>query len=494
MKKIIEIIRNKEILKKILMIFLITYPIFDITFFYNSYTTLFRIFIISLIFILVVSLEKIDKRQLKFFLVYAFAILIYFICQQINAINFKSLVPGNFNYSIINEIEQLIKLCMPILLVYILKYIKFNTKEIILIIKSWIIIICGSIIITNLFEISMSSYSSEIIKGNIFDWFSSKYIYSELASIGYFKYANQITAILICVLPILYYFVIEGKLKIFYLIMTMLTLLLLGTRISNIGGILVLVVLVCLSLFFKLFKKQRLEKGIIFKCLLIILVYMMFLPFSPTASRSQIYNLIGNNERKLYALEENNKSFDEINSIDNTIINQKKEFIEKNYLEYKINPNFILNSYPYQYDVEFWYNIMQLEESKRIDYRFLETEMVRRVVEINDNKLDILFGITNTRVKNIFNIERDFILQYYSYGIVGSILILGIYFIILTKKIIKVKKNCSFFNIISLSVIVLFLLICLMSRKYIKPNIDTDYDHINIINGKFTQKGKNIQN
>ena len=79
---------------------------------------------------------------------------------------------------------------------------------------------------------------------------------------------------------------------------------------------------------------------------------------------------------------------------------------------------------------------------------------------INNNKYDKLFGITYTRVQNIFNIEKDFIMQYYSLGIIGIIIFILPYFIILGYCIIKIllnkfKKNNLY---LLLSIIIIFML------------------------------------
>ena len=66
-----------------------------------------------------------------------------------------------------------------------------------------------------------------------------------------------------------------------------------------------------------------------------------------------------------------------------------------------------------------------------IIYRYIETSIIKRVVEINNNPMDIFFGITNVRLQNIFNIERDFVVQYYALGIIGTILVFAPYFILL---------------------------------------------------------------
>ena len=90
------------------------------------------------------------------------------------------------------------------------------------------------------------------------------------------------------------------------------------------------------------------------------------------------------------------------------------QYIEDNYESKQLHEQFLLENYPYKYDPEFWYNFLQKDISLTTDYRYIETSMVKRVVEINNNPLDKWLGITNTRLQNIFNIEQDFVVQYYA--------------------------------------------------------------------------------
>ena len=92
--------------------------------------------------------------------------------------------------------------------------------------------------------------------------------------------------------------------------------------------------------------------------------------------------------------------------------------------------NFILNSYSFEKDPYFWYTIMKLPLRDRVNYRNLETRMLERVKEINNNTYDDLFGITFTRMSNIFDLERDFLSHYYTLGLFGLCLFLFPYLII----------------------------------------------------------------
>ena len=82
-----------------------------------------------------------------------------------------------------------------------------------------ILLISGSIVITNFLGIAYNSYGYEQIADNFFSWFSNhNYLFNQLASKGFFELANQIVAILILYLPLVIYFLIK-KFNIFNLIM-----------------------------------------------------------------------------------------------------------------------------------------------------------------------------------------------------------------------------------------------------------------------------------
>lgn len=81
--------------------------------------------------------------------------------------------------------------------------------------------------------------------------------------------------------------------------------------------------------------------------------------------------------------------------------------------------------------------------------RLIEQKMLNQVLKTNNNKLDKWLGISYVRETNIFNLERDFIAQTYSLGLIGMIIFVGIYLVILIyagfKWIIN-SQNRSFLN------------------------------------------------
>ena len=437
--------------KRLLLILLCIYPIFSLEIFYNNFATLIQIVFITIFLLWTFFINKDSRKNIKYLIFYVIVLLIYGIFHHLNALDFHSLVPGDFHYNYIDEILYLVKMSIPVFFIYLMYYSNLEKEDYRKVIKSWIILIGGSIIITNILGISLSSYNNEVIKGSIFSWFSNNYIYNELASKGFFMYANQIACLLVVLIPLDAYFFFEDKLNILYMAIIMLAALMLGTRVSNLGSIMVLIASILAYMFFGILKKEKLQWKKLGLCGIIVIIYASILPFSPTFSRYEVYD---------YLMPKSIKGL--VASTADTYISDI-EYIKNHYEEKLINENFILNSYPYEYDPEFWLGILNEPINKRADYRYLEISMVKRVVEINDNKNDIWLGITNDRIQNIFNIERDYVLQYYAFGIIGCILFLGIYLILWILSIVKLIKKFNYFKTSIVASITLLLLIAYLT-------------------------------
>ena len=116
-------LKINNIINKILIIFLIIQPIFDIKIFYNSISTLIRVIIISALFAYYFFTSK--NKNKYYLLIYPLLLVVYFIFHHINASSFNSLVPGDFNYSILKEALYFVKMISPFLLIYFLINQKF---------------------------------------------------------------------------------------------------------------------------------------------------------------------------------------------------------------------------------------------------------------------------------------------------------------------------------------------------------------------------------
>ena len=428
-----------SLMHKILIVFLIIQPIFDIKFFYNSISTLIRVIVIFTLFFYYFFTSK--NKHKFWILIYPALLGIYFIFHHINALNFYSLVPGNFDYSIIEEALYFVKMLSPFMLIYCIYKASLTKDTIISIMKYLVLIISLVIIISNLFVFSYGSYSDAIIKANFLEWFNpnSDYSYRDLASKGLFEFGNQIAAILIMFLPFMIYSALDKSKFMNWLIVVLnaFSLFLLCTRVSVLGVFIVFAYTIFTCCFINFIRKQHFG----FKCyipiIVILLVYSLLLPINPMFNRlaeretvietfkeesEEPNNLVDNSVPDGNIINNEIPSIKQAISNDNTnnempivgTSNYMIQYIEDNYEAKQLHEQFLLENYPYKYDPEFWYNFLQKDISLTTDYRYIETSMVKRVVEINNNPFDKWLGITNTRLQNIFNIEQDFVVQYYA--------------------------------------------------------------------------------
>ena len=251
-------LKINDLINKILIIFLLIQPIFDLKFFYNSISTLIRVIIILALFVYYFFTSK-EKTKYWLFL-YPLTIGIYFIFHHLNALHFTSLVPGDFNYSVFKEALYFVKMMSPFLLIYCIYKSSMSSDKILSIIKSLTLTISLIIVVSNLLLFSYGSYSDSIIKANFFEWFNSNshYTYQDLASKGLFEFANQISAILIMFLPFIIYNAFYNRKcsDWFALILNVFALILLCTKVSVLG-ILVVFVYTMFAFFFISFIQKK---------------------------------------------------------------------------------------------------------------------------------------------------------------------------------------------------------------------------------------------
>lgn len=127
-------LKINNLINKILIIFLLIQPIFDLKFFYNSISTLIRVIIILALFVYYFFTSK-EKTKYWLFL-YPLTIGIYFIFHHLNALHFTSLVPGDFNYSVFKEALYFVKMMSPFLLIYCIYKSSMSSDKILSIMQS----------------------------------------------------------------------------------------------------------------------------------------------------------------------------------------------------------------------------------------------------------------------------------------------------------------------------------------------------------------------
>lgn len=425
--------KNTATINKVLInAFLIFYVIsvfLDLHIFYNPISTLIRTVFISIIFIITL-INNFSVKHFKYFILYGAVLLFYILMHHINATNFYSLVPGNFNYSFLSELLYIFKILSNIMIFYIvcklnIKYV--NVKKYIKLIVTFITL---SIIISDLLSLSYTAYNFEHTTIPIFKWFNYD-IYDFMAgsSKGFFHLSNQIVAVLLLYFPLICYEAYSNKKPLDYIlqILIVVSMLMIGNRLAIYGTLIEIFILTII--YFILNIKKGINKFGTGLNILICVGVVLIIPFSPLSMRNEYYNAIYNNKPIDFIKNSNAQVTKEYEVKDDLIVKLESK---------QIDPNFYKVAYPYQYDKEFWQKVSDLNIEQTGNARFMELAMIKRVKQINDNNLDDWFGLTYSRVMNIFNIEQDFVMQYYSLGVIGVCLFLGLYFILLIYCIIKI--------------------------------------------------------
>ncbi len=410
---------KKKIFKIVLMVYYIISPIFEIVYFYNHVTTFFRVAFILSSVLITVFLYRDSRKNFKYLLFYYMAMMIYLLASFVHSKGFSSLVPGNFNYSIVNEGMTLLKLCMPFSILFILKYVKFTKQEFFRVINSWIIIVAGSIVIFNLCGYSLSSYSNEITHSSIFSWNRNMDVLSS-ATKGWFTYANQEVIILLMLMVLaVYESLYNSKKYILFVMLVSLGLIMLGTRIGTYGGLLTLGALCITYLAYSFIYKKKLNVWVSVLGVM-CLIWFIALPYTPCNAR------VNEIEEASKTIIKETKSEKEVSQGNNAL--SDLEIFEQKVNHNLVGKQFYTDFYPYEYDKEFWEEVLDKQNKITLNYRVLELMIIRRVVSLDGRGTNLWFGISNSRLQNIVNIEQDFVLHFYAFGLVGMLVTLMFYY------------------------------------------------------------------
>ena len=468
----------KNIIENVTVFFLFLLPLFSTVFLYNKISTLIQVIFVFLLLFVTLILYKDSRKNIKWMILYYVLCLIYLGVSFYHQESFKSLLPSSYGFNIVSELLTILKLITPITFIYSLYYIKLPFKKYMLVLKVWCILFAGSIVLTNIFKISLGSYSDTFITKNIFEWNKYNY-YKYTASKGYFMYANQVSALcIIFLLMFIYDYLYNSKKSIIYVLLVCLAMLMLGTRVSTLGGLLTLVFAIIFYFIINIFNKISIKKRI-YILVIPVLGWVLLLQVSPYNNRSIELNrsmVIDINRH----MDDTSIVDDKAIAMDDTSMNvDKTKYVYQNYNKDYLPKVFFEKYYPIKYDEEFWYNFVKNNSIDKINYRYIEKSIIRRVVEVNNNALDKYIGISNTRIQNIVNIESDFYLHYYAFGIIGSIILLIIYLILFI------------YAFIMLSCVVLFLFSAFLTGNIIN-SINAVLPFIFVVSGFIYKDNKEI--
>ena len=451
MKKLI----NKEKLGSIFLVFMCLSCLFDLHIFYNRFATLIRLFFILVFFGL--SFIKFSSKKDRFKLVvYLLFVLLYSILHLVFVDNY-----------LMEELLYIFKMTSNVLLFYSVYSMNIDYKKSIKFIKIILWFICGSIVLCNFFKLGYSSYSFNYLKYNIFDWFKNINGYFEdFSGKGFFHLANQIVGVVLLFYPMLINEVKENKkvMDIVLLNVCSLSMLMIGNRTSSAGPLIILIFSFVIYLFLVTIKKEKLSVKYILILVFSMIFINIFLYNAPIVKRDKYYNDLDKSVINITGDVDKSEVINKYisNNKDNTVNKSTRDIL----LDKNLNINFIDNYYLYDQDQEFWDNLVNSNIDFK-DSRLIELKIAQRLVELSDNKLYKFVGIGYYKIISVCNIERDYVMQYYSVGILGLVIFIGFYFIIYIKMLFKVfinlDKKFNYLNIMLLSGIGINLIVAYLS-------------------------------
>lgn len=340
---------------------------------------------------------------------------------------------------------------IPLLLIFDIYYAHFTKEEILCILEKFITIISLVMVITNIFYIAQRTYGDATIYNSysIFNWFTFpnvyEYSYYELTTKGWFLSGNQMSSILFMSYPVILWRAYDKRDRFHYLLVILqsMAMYMLGTKTANMGCLLILIMFIILWAFFKIIKKA--EKGILFFIVVLICFGALF-PFSPVGYKMRYdkdnMEVINGSllDQAMDAQMEEGSQIDYEKLIRDSrhfktlkadaLSLEDKQFVLA-YMDefcsfFGISP-FIIEHYHDLDHSEFWTHYIQ--ETPNNDYRVLKTMILKDIYKKNDHFADRYLGMGYTL--NYIYTEADYSYQYYSYGIIGILILIGPYYLLL---------------------------------------------------------------
>ncbi|MBQ8042985.1 MAG: O-antigen ligase family protein [Clostridia bacterium] len=474
--------KKLSMLNKIILIFLVLQPLFDIymavvgeslDIFGISIVTLIRATLVVALFGIVIIYQiknKVHIKLLYLILGYLAFVLIYALAHHLNIVYSNGYYITQGIYNVVTEIMYVERLVVPVLLVYIViitKPDKIRLEQVLVTVATVISLV---IIVSNLFKVSFASYSqtegNTMISYSVIDWFTENNVpYRESLSKGFFVSANQIGALLVVLLPIvIHYMLKENKPHLYFVFfIQIVAMTLIGTRVASLGWMLVCLAMAIIYLILMFVKKVE-KPSLQSLCTIIVILEAAFLLYlnSPAQNRDFAESYDGMYEQEIEEKEETGEyialeAFSNILQDEQQLIEYVGEAISDKGLKYDamckyisethkyhyITDKYINNIYPYTDDPTFWLEIFASPISVKADNRGRQIEIVKRIKENNHNILfDTLFGMGATPMNSRdYMIENDLISHFYNLGIIGTIIFVIPFVACIIYVAIKMRKN-----------------------------------------------------
>lgn len=422
---------QKDPVRFLLIAYIILQPVLDIymTLFdqyiqvaNTSLATIIRFLLVFFMAIAVIYRTRKEKIT-HCFIGFLFLVALYSVIHHMNAAGF-SVELAVARYNLFQELLYIARMCIPPTLIYVIYCVKPTYADIKKMVLGTSVIMSAVILAGNLLKFGHLAYSLDVvvIEHSMFSWFSDAVIpWAELTCRGLFQWTNQISAVMLVTLPVVFYICLkEQRIHLWvFTVMHILAMLNLGTRIASYCCVLVFFGIVFLFILEKIIHKEtfrnQLKNALCFLVsAVIILVFFLNAPIM----------------HKEPEIAPPNEHLQE-GYIDPADLSDQEKllFLEEALPDAYIQPVHPYTEYPYQEDLDFWYDLVHnMPTDKYAGNRNIRPLMVARILERDDRTSNYLWGISFTRSSSFVWPERDIQTQFDALGIVGILLLLGPYF------------------------------------------------------------------
>ena len=413
-------------------------------------TTIIDFLVLPLLVILAFWFNEKNKKKIGIlFGIYAIIFGFYFIlhCRNANIIQGSIHLTDNFYFNIKDEIFYTLTLLIPLVYVYVFNLTEIGEETIKRITICLSCVTALPIFISNLFVFGKSTYQGYTIS-NFLSWFSLPFNPVEnhprkYATKFFFEEGNTIGILMLMVLPFLYYFFYKEKNKIkktligLLIFIHSLAMIILSTRLATYCSALIPVAMLLIYVLLMLLKKEKLQ--IIYLVFLLVMtgISAYIIPYGPAYQNQLIdaedYGYIKVDEGKRNEGKDQLKKIKEMEKWSESW----RDFYVFMFEDYQFlmnvtPPIYYTTWYSYKYDPEFWVDlIFDYELDERVNGRQIETIFTKyKWEELTTPQKLTGFGY-GTFMRGGILIERDFVQQYYSYGPIGVVLIMGAWIVLL---------------------------------------------------------------
>jgi len=521
LKGLKKILTKDKVQFKMLFWFLILQPLLDCHLLYSekvisvfgfSPTTIIRLLFIVFLALLVFIGDK-NKKNKVILIVYGLLMCLYTLvhhiyCGGLNIVNYNE-----FYYSTTTELLYILRMLLPIGIIYLAYQIKFKKEDFMILICRVTALMSFIIIVLNITKTSNASYGGGLIEGNIFDWFFSigKYGPESLASKGWFNSANQISGLYMLLLPFVIYDLFDKfKVKKFINIIAAVTAMtMLGTRVATYGWILVVIMIVAIDIYMMIIHKHKFRKSSYISTLLVIIFGLFLGHYAPIVS-SEMVDVYNASDDAASA------TIEEIAVLSEQIVNdelsnkEKKEVLKKNkclktngemkieciVTKLSISPAFYNEIYPVKDHADFWkYFMFDVPAHKKYGQRKIQYLISQDVYKTQKQKFTPVMGLGYSRFTNAYLYpEHDYYVHYLTTGVVGIVLLILIYPLIAVGSLIYmlIKRKFNFLNIILCATILEVITISMITGHIMDELIVSLF--IGLISGFLLKRMKEINN